>query len=354
MIRFRASRVLRKACFPERSLKCLFLLLFVSMAVPSFCPGEAARSFRIGTGGILGAYYPIGKLIAQGLTQFQAGPEGAESSVPASPGFVGVAQSSSGSVANVRALASGEIEAGLVQADVAAWAFNGSGVFAGDKKIGSLRAVASLYSEKLQIVTRKDADIGSIAELRGKRISIDEVGSGTLSVMRLVLEEHGMSEKDFRAVYLKPEFTYEKMRNGEIDGFAIMAGAPIEAVDRVSDLGLRLVPIAPEIAARIHAKFSCLVPGVIPAEVYPGIPQIPTLQVHALLVVRETLADHDVYLLNAALWNKRTLCLLHNGHPMGRLMELRNALDGISIPLHPGAELFYRKQGMLPIRIPSL
>lgn len=323
------------------------------MAVPSFCPGEDARTFRIGTGGLLGAYYPIGKLIAQGLTQFQAGLEGAESTLPASPGFVGVAQSSGGSVANVRALASGEIEAGLVQADVAAWAFNGIGVFAGDKKSGSLRAVASLYSEKLQIVTRKDANIGSIAELRGKRISIDEAGSGTLSVMRLVLEEHGMSEKDFRAVYLKPEFTYEKMRNGEIDGFAIMAGAPIEAVDRVSDLGLRLVPIAPEIAARIHAKFSYLIPGVIPAAVYSGIPQIPTLQVHALLVVRETLADHDVYVLNAALWNKRTLCLLQNGHPMGRLMELRNALDGISIPLHPGAELFYRKQGMLPTRMQS-
>ncbi|MHC1727427.1 MAG: TAXI family TRAP transporter solute-binding subunit [Syntrophobacteraceae bacterium] len=331
-------------------MNSIIFFLFVTFAVPSHCLGEAKQMFRIGTGGLLGAYYPIGKLIAQGLTMPSTSAEGPDSHTSGLPGFIGVAQSSGGSVANVHALAAGEIEAGLVQADVAAWALEGSGLFAGNERVGIVRAVASLYSEKLQIVTRRDAHIGSIPDLKGKRISIDELGSGTLAVMRAVLEAHGTSEKEMLPIYLKPEFTYDKMRNGELDGFAIMAGAPIEAVTRISDIGLNLLPILPEIASLINEKFPYLVPGVLPADVYPGVAMTPTLQVHALLVVSTALPENVIYQLTAALWSERTVSFLRNGHPMGKLVDLKTALEGISIPLHPGAERFYREQGMLPGR----
>lgn len=330
----------RRRCRYPQILPILLLCLVLSASVsPASHAEEARRFFRIGTGGLTGVYYPIGKLIASGLTEPDKGNGGVR-------GLVGVAQNSAGSIENVRAVVTGEIDAGLVQADVAAWAFQGEHVFAGDKSPRVLRAVASLYPEKFQIVTRRDANIHQISKLRGKRISIDEIGSGTLSVMRIVLEAHGLTEKDLLPVYLKPVFTQDKMVSGELQGFVMMAGIPMEAVTRISDIGISLVPIAPEIASRISARYPYLVPGEIPAEVYPGIPATPTLQVYALLVVSSETPEELVYAVTTALWSKRTLSLLNEGHPQGKMITLKTALDGVSIPVHPGAERFYREQGI--------
>ncbi len=307
---------------------------------------ETLRLFRLGTGGLTGVYYPIGQSLARGLTaaagEHSSAPEG-ESGIP---GYIGVAQISSGSVENARAVTRGDIEAGLVQADVAAQAYAGKAAFAGEATARSIRAVASLYPERLQIVTRRDAGIRSIGDFRGWRISIDEVGSGTLAVMRIVLAAHGMTEADFSPVYLKPMFTQEKMSRGDVQGFAMMAGTPMEAFTRLSAVGLYLVPIPPAIAARIHAQFPYLVPAVIPAGVYADIPATPTLQVHALLVVRAALDEDLVYRATAALWSRRTAALLAAGHPQGRSIAPASALTGVSIPLHPGAERFYRRIGV--------
>jgi len=187
----------------------LCLLLLTAISFP--CAGETKQLFRIGTGGASGVYHPIGKLIAQGLTGSAEGEAVPQAGVLGLPGTIGVAQSSGGSVANVRALASGEIEAGIVQADVASWAFQGEQIFAGDESVKAVRAVASLYPEKFQIVTRRDANIRSVSDLRWKRISIDEIGSGTLMVVRIVLDAYGLSEKDMYPMYLKPDFTDDKI-----------------------------------------------------------------------------------------------------------------------------------------------
>lgn len=339
---------------PKRILQILMILLvFVASGVPDPCTGETRQLFRIGTGGLLGVYHPIGKLIAQGLTSPQEGDNVSEAGAFGIPGYIGIAQSSGGSVANVRALASGEIEAGLVQADVASWAFRGEHLFSGDETVRVVRAVASLYPEKLHIVMRRDADIRSVSDLRGKHISIDEVGSGTLAIMRIVLDAYGLSEKDLSPVYLKPEFTEDKIRKGELQGFVLVGGIPAKAVAHLSDVGITFVPIAPEIASQIHTQFPYLVPGKIPASAYPGIPDTPTLEVHALLTVSVAMSEDLAYQLTAALWNERTLSLLRDGHPQGKAITLETALTGISIPLHRGAERFYREQGMLPKGTPS-
>jgi TRAP transporter TAXI family solute receptor len=326
----------------------IILLIFLTFTIPGPCFGETKRLLRIGTGGLTGVYYPIGKLIAKGLTTPSKEKKALKTGVQGVPGYIGVAQNSAGSIENVRAVVSGEIEAGLVQADVAAWAFHGKHAFSGDESVRVVRAVASLYPEKFQIVTRRDANIHSVLDLRGKRISIDEVGSGTLSVMRIVLDAHGLSEKDLLPVYLKPVFTYDKMVNNELQGFVMMAGAPMEAVIQLSDIGLSLVPIIPQMASRINKQFPYLVPAQIRAGIYPGIPDTPTLQVYALLVVSSAMHEDLVYQVTAALWSKRTLTLLERGHPQGKSISLKTALVGVSIPLHPGAERFYREHGMHP------
>ena len=323
------------------------LVLVVSLLAPAGSIAQGPQLFRIGTGGRAGVYYPIGKLIAQGLTGAPAQAAATAGSGEAGiAGCIGVAQSSGGSVANVQALTADEIEAGLVQADVAAWAVNGQGVFAGNDKVGNVRAVASLYAEKFQLVVRRDAGIGGIPDCRGRRISIDEIGSGTLAVMRIVLAAYGMSETDLLPVYLKPDLIGDKLARGDLQGFAIMAGVPAAAVQRACAMGFTLVPIDPPVAGRIHARHPHLVAGEIPADVYPGVPRTPTVQVHALLVVRAGAAEDLIYQVTAALWSRRTAALLHAGHPQGRSITLETALDGLTIPLHPGAARFYQQRGM--------
>jgi TRAP transporter TAXI family solute receptor len=260
--------------------------------------------------------------------------------------MIAVAQTSAGSVANAQAVATGEIEAGLIQADVAFRAVQGQGEFAAIAAARKLRALASLYAEKLHLVTRNDARIRSIADLRGKRFSIDELGSGTLAVTRIVLAAYGLSETDFVPVYLKPVFTAEKMINGDLHGFAMMAGTPMEAVSRLADLDLFLVPVDPATAAGINARYPFLVPGKIPGGVYAGIPETPTLEVHALLVVSEDLDEETAYQVTKVLWGQRMRALLDRGHASGKDIRRESALTGLSLPLHSGAERYYREQGI--------
>lgn len=288
------------------------------------------RLFRIGTGGQTGVYYPIGKLIAQGITNSNI------------QSYISVAQNSGGSIDNVRRLTAGDIEAGLVQADVAAWAFHAEHVFKGKDKVRNVRAIASLYPEKFQIATRRDAKVKSVNDLRGKHISVDEIGSGTLGVMRIVLDAHGLTEKDLKPVYLKPVFTHDKIVSGELQGFVMMAGVPMEAVSQLLGTGISLVPIAPRMASLIQAKHPYLVPGKISAGVYSGVPDTPTIQVHALMVVNKEMDEDLVYKITAALWSEQTLSMLKSGHAQGTSITPDTALAGISIPLHPGAKKYYQ------------
>lgn len=318
-------------------LRCLCRLIpaiLVISTVPT-SPACALESFRIGTGGSTGVYYPIGKLIASGITQ-----QAKQTDSPLH-GVIGIAQNSAGSIENARAIVTGEIEAGLVQADIAAYALKGERDFAAVADSGKLRAIACLYAEKFQLVVRKDAGIETFSDLRGKRISIDEPGSGTRQVTDIVLAAHGLTEEDLRPQYLKPVFTEDKMRDGELDGFAMMAGAPMAAVTRLLPVGLRLLAIDPEIAGKINRTYPYLTPGRIDGDIYPGIAGIPTIEVYALFVVSSDMADDRAYALTEALFSPATRELLEQGHPQGRNITLESALRGLSIPLHPGAERFY-------------
>jgi len=302
---------------------------------------EDINLFRIGTGGKSGVYYPIGKIIAQGISNRSISIEINEGK--ATSAYLSFAQNSGGSVDNVQGIIAGEIEAGLVQADVASWAFRATHLFKENSKAQDIRAIASLYPEKFQIVTRSDAKIGTVGDLRGKHISVDEVGSGTLAVMRIVLDAHGLRETDLKPVYLKPIFTHDKIVSGELQGFVMMAGTPMEAVSQLLNNGISFVPIAPTIASQIKTKYPYLVPGKIAANIYPGIPETPTIQVHALLVVHKAMDNELVYKITAALWAEKTLSLLKAGHPQGKLIMPDTALTGVSIPLHPGAKKYYQQ-----------
>jgi TRAP transporter TAXI family solute receptor len=304
--------------------------------------------FRIGTGGVSGTYYPIGGLIADIISS----PPGARPCERGGscgvPGLVGIAQSSNGAVANVDAIGSGMLESGFAQSDVAHWAYTGTGIYEGKPPVKNLRAIANLYPESIHLVARKGAGISSVNDLAGKRVSLDEPGSGTLVDARVILDAYGLSEEDVQAEYIKPSVGLAKMRDNQLDAFFFVAGYPTGSVAELcATVGCELIPIDGPQVDTLLEEYRFFAKDVIPADTYVGVPETPTLSVGAQWVVAAEVDDDLVYGITKALWHDNARILLDDGHAKGRAITLETALDGVGIPLHPGAERYYREVGLL-------
>lgn len=307
------------------------------------------RLFRIGTGGVGGTYYPVGSLIAQAVSQppnSQPCPKPAECGVE---GLLAVAQSANGSVANVKAIGAGLLESGFSQSDVAYWAYSQTGVFKNVEFYPNLRAIAGLYPETVHIVARKDASISSVKDLRGKHVSLDEPGSGTLVDARLILEAYGLSEADIEPEYIKPGLAGERIRNGTLDAFFIVAGYPVTSIQQLSRAtNIVIVPIEGAERTGLIDQYRFFSSQSIPDDIYKGVAETPSVGVQALWVTRLGIDDRLIYEITRSLWNKSSRKLLDEGHEKARAIKLEHALEGIAIPLHPGARRFYREAGLIP------
>lgn len=306
-----------------------------AVMVASVTPVQAQQFFRIGTGGTAGTYYPVGGMIANLVTQ---------------PGkLIASAVATNGSVANVNGVVGGSLESGFSQSDVAYWAYSGTGTFDGKPKATDLRLMATLYPESIHLVVRKGSSIKSVADLRGKRVSMDEPGSGTLVDVRMILGAYGMTDKDVKAEYLKPNQAGEKMKDGGLDAFFFVGGAPAGAIAELASggNGIELVSIAgPEIdKLRNEQRFFAV--DTIPANTYQGIGEVKTISVMAQWVTSAKQPDAVVYDIVKAVYSDAAQKALGAGHAKGKFITLKNAVEGAGIPFHPGAEKFYKEAGLL-------
>lgn len=308
---------------------------------------EELRIFRIGTGGIAGTYYPIGGMIAHAVSNPPGDRPCDQGGSCGPPGLVAIAQSANGSVANVEDIRQRNLESGFVQSDVAYWAYTGTGTFKDDPPISELRSIASLYPESVHIVTRKDAGIDKVRDLIGKRVSLDEPGSGTLIDAQLVLNEYGISRQDIEVAYLKPDVAIKRIRSNKLDAFFFVAGYPARAVSELAaDTELKLVPIDGPEVERLVARYRFFARDDIPADVYPGVARVDTVSVGAQWLVAATVDAETVYGITKTLWSNSSRKLLDNGHAKGRHITLKSALQGITVPLHPGAQRYYNEIGI--------
>lgn len=322
--------------------------LTAAALLPAAVRAQQMTLFRIGTGGVAGTYYPIGGLLAAIISS----PPGArpcdQGGSCGVPGLVAIVQSSNGSVANVEGIAAGQLESGFVQSDVAFGAYHGTGAFADRAPVPGLRALASLYVESVHLVVSADSDIREIGDLRGKRVSLDSLGSGTHIDALLILEAYGLSVDDLDAQFIKPEQSTRAMAAGELDAFFIVAGYPTPSVlEMTRDHAARLLPIDGPLIDALVEVYPFFSRDIIPAGVYPDVPSTPTLGVVAQWLVHERLDADLAHDITAALWHPTHRALLDTGHAKGKEITLETALDGLGIPLHPGAERFYREMGML-------
>ena len=296
---------------------------------------QAQQFFRIGTGGTAGTYYPVGGMIANAVSQ---------------PGkIVATAVATNGSLANVNGVAGGAMESGFSQSDVATWAQKGTGIFEGKPNIPELRLIANLYPESVHIVVKKGSGIRSVADLKGKRVALDEPGSGTLVNARLILAAYGVKETDIRPEYIKPNQAGDKMKDGALDAFFFVGGAPAGAISELatSGAGIELLPLDGPSAEGLRMASPFFAVDSIPAGTYKDVPAVTTLAVGAQWVTSAKADTETVYQITKALFSESTQKTLAAGHAKGKLINLQNAVKGAGIPFHPGAEKFYKEVGAL-------
>jgi len=311
-------------------------ILTVAAALALACSAvQAQQFFRIGTGGTAGTYYPVGGMIANAVSQ---------------PGKIIVtAQASNGSVANVNGIAGGALESGFSQADVATWGQKGTGIFEGKPSVPGLRLIANLYPESVHVVVRKGSGIKSVADLKGKRVALDEPGSGTLVNARAILAAYGIKETDIKAEYIKPNQAGDKMKDGSLDAFFFTGGAPAGAIAELASAGsgIELLPIDGAQADALRAASPFFSSDLIAADTYKGVAAVKTLAVGAQWVTSDKADAATVYEITKALFSDAAQKQLAAGHAKGKFITKENAVQSAGIPFHPGAEKFYKEAGLL-------
>ena len=313
-------------------IKHLALALVAATAIGG---ANAQQFFRIGTGGTAGTYYPVGGMIANAVSQ---------------PGkIIATAAATNGSVANVNGIAGGSLESGFSQSDVATWAQKGTGMYEGKPNVPGLRMIANLYPETIHVVVKKGSGIKTIADLKGKRVALDEPGSGTLINARLVLGAYGIKESDIKPEYIKPNQAGDKMKDGSLDAFFFTGGAPAGAIAELatSGSGIELLPIDGPQAQSLRAASPFFANDSIPADTYKGVAAVNTLAVGAQWITSDKADADTVYQITKALFSEATQRALQAGHAKGKMITLKNAVQGVGIPFHPGAERFYKEAGVL-------
>ncbi len=306
------------------------------------------KFFTIGTGGTAFTYYPVGGVIANAISKPPGSRECGQGGSCGVDGLIASAVSSRGSVDNVNAIISGLRDSGFAQSDVAFWAYTGTGTMEGKEPATDLRTIAALFEEHIHLVTLKDRGISSVADLKGKRVSVDEPGSGTYVDAGLILEANGLSLSDITEENLKGAAATEALRNGKIDAMFVVAGFPTGAlVELASAADMALVPIDGDGAKALTDKYGFFAASDIPADTYEGVGATTTVAVGAQWYTSAKADEDLIYKITKALWNKESRKLLDVGHAKGKTITPDTALNGIGVPLHDGAKRFYKEAGLI-------
>jgi len=319
-----------------KSKTILILVLAISLIMGMLSFGMAAeRQFvAIATGGTGGTYYPLGGALAQMISNNVEG-------------LIVTAQSGNASIANCNLISRGQIETGFSQANTTYWCYTGTGILEGTPPITNLRGIASLYPETIHIVATKAAGIKTIEDLKGKKVGVGAPNSGTAADAEIILNAHGITFDDIKADFLSFNEVAQRLIDGQIDAGFTTAGFPTSSIINIATKrDIVLIPMSAEKIKELVEAIPYYGATVIPGGLYKGVDEdVPALATPALWVCDAKLSPTLVYKMTKALWEHRDV--LEKVHSQGKNITLETALDGIGIPLHPGAELYYKEVGLV-------
>ena len=312
--------------------KMITIILCLAMALSLVaCGASGASKMTMGTGGTTGTYYAYGNVLGQ--------------YIKSNAGIDVTVVSTDGSKANIQGIAAGDYQLGTVQSDVMAYAWEGMRSFESEGKIDSFRVVAGLYAESVQLITM-DENIKSVADLKGKSVSIGAPGSGVYFNAMDVLAAAGLSEADINPQYLSFGDSTDGLKDGKIDAAFIVAGAPTPAITELCTTNnAYLVPIDGAVAEALMASCPFYTVYNIPAGTYAGQTEdVQTVTVKATLIVSASASEEDVYNLTAAIFNNIKAITAENGK--GAELSIENATSGMTAPFHAGAAKYFAEQGV--------
>lgn len=293
--------------------------------------------FGIATGGTGGTYYPLGGMLAQ-LISNTVEIDGKKLSATAETG--------NASVANATLLGREGIESAFVAADILDAAFKGEKQFDG-KAIKNLRALGALYPETVQLVVRGNSGINTFQDIKGKSVSSGSPGSGQWQLLGDLLTVYGMDRKDVSEDYSSFSQSVEKIKDGNLDASLITAGTPTASVMELANHhNIKIVPLTGAPIAKLREVQPYYAETVLPANTYEGQTEdVKTIAVRAIWATHDKLDDNVAYEIVKSLYeNTETLAKVH---VKGKEIDLKTALESVSIPIHPGAERYYREKGLI-------
>ena len=306
--------------------------LVCSMALAGLSSVYAAESLTLGTGGTTGTYYAVGGVMATVLNPLM---ENADLTVT----------STGASKANIQLIDVEEADLAIVQNDVMYYAYTGTDLFEEEGAYETFSSVAGLYDETIQIVTCSDS-IASVADLKGKTVSVGDAGSGVEFNAKQILEAYDMTFDDINVVNASFGDSADSLKDGKIDAAFIVAGAPTTAVvDLATTKAIHLVQLDEEHIKTLQDKYDFYTATTIPAGTYDGVEEdATTVSVRATLIASNNVSEDAIYELLKSMFDNQEALIA--GHAKFEFLNLEDAVKGISVPFHAGAKKYYEEQGI--------
>lgn len=308
-------------------------LLVPVVALCLAVPAQAAEFINILTGGTSGVYYPLGVALSQIYSK-------------AIPGSKTAVQATKASAENLNLLQAGRGEAAISLGDSLSDAWKGNEEASFKVPLKKLRTIAALYPNYIHFVAAADSGIKTLADIKGKRISVGAPKSGTELNVREILKAAGISHKDFAKVeYLSYAESVELMKNRQLDVTLLSSGLGVAALrDLATSQKVVFLTIPADIVAKINDPAFQV--GVIPAKTYEGQDgDVSTISVQNYLVTHEGVSTETVYTMTKSMFEN--LDQMVAAHAAAKAIKRENAAKSPPAPLHPGAEKYYREVGLI-------
>ena len=313
----------------------IVVMAFVLVMPTGSLHAAKRRYVSIAAGWVTGAYFPMAGAISRIAWKHLK-----------EDGIKVTAESSGASVANAKLIGAGDTDFAILQNDIASYAHYGKeGMF--DEPIKNLLGVCTLFPEHVQLVARKDSNIKSVADLKGKKVAIGPVGSGTTENAKQILEAWGLGVDDLaKAEQLTASQSADYIKDGRLDAafFTVAIGAAV-IMDTSLIVDVDIVPISGGNVDKLIGKYPFYAKQEVPGGTYKGNDTaVPTVSVMAMLSARADLEDDIVYKILSAMYSD--LPQLKKAHDKFKDIEMEKGLIGMGIPLHPGAEKYFKEKGV--------
>ncbi len=334
----------------------VLLAIFARVTAQTISVVPQRVSFQISTGSIAGNDFSVGELLA-GILSHPPGISRCETADLCGPaGLIVSTRAADSSVANVIAVNVGATGSSLVQADVVAQALSGQGAFANAGAAPQLRAIANLYGQTIHLLAAKDAAVESVADLRGKRVSLSTEDSGSNVSARAVLQAYRVPEWRMVRNYDPPDIAAQLLRDGELDALFFVGAAPVALVEQLMREGVAvLVPLEGVGRDRLLDSYDYLSASVLPSGIYPGADGFEAVNVGTLWITSAATPDALVHAMIKAVYNPNNRPHIEAQLTGTNFLELETAMNGSPAPFHSGALQYYAEAGVLPAPVnPSL